>query len=92
MPARRAPRMPSLESSFADAVGGGDPLTVSKLRVDPVRRFFHNPNRRALRRDGSVGNRDAVPANEFVNEPDRKSELDDLRSGAQRGRPFGSED
>ena len=53
--------------------------------------FFGNPNRGVLRRDGSVGNRDAAPANEFVNEPDRKSELNDLRSSAQRGRPFGSE-
>ena len=29
---------------------------------------------------------------ELVNEPDKTSELDDLRSSAQRGRPFGSED
>jgi len=29
---------------------------------------------------------------ECVNEPDKASELDDLRSSAQRGRPFGSED
>ena len=28
---------------------------------------------------------------ECVNEPDKASELDDLRSSAQRGRPFGSE-
>jgi hypothetical protein len=28
----------------------------------------------------------------FVNESERESELDDLRSSAQRGRPFGSED
>jgi len=29
---------------------------------------------------------------EFVNAPDNAAELDDLRSRAQRGRPFGSED
>jgi putative transposase len=29
---------------------------------------------------------------ELVNEPDKTSELDDLRASAQRGRPFGSED
>jgi hypothetical protein len=29
---------------------------------------------------------------EFVNEPERESELEDLRSSAQRGRPYGSED
>ena len=29
---------------------------------------------------------------EFVNAPDNASELDDLRSSAQRGRPFGNED
>ena len=29
---------------------------------------------------------------ELLNEPDRASQLDDLRSSAQRGRPFGSED
>jgi putative transposase len=29
---------------------------------------------------------------EWVNQPDKASELDDLRSSAQRGRPFGSED
>jgi putative transposase len=29
---------------------------------------------------------------EWINEPDKASELDDLRSSAQRGRPFGSED
>jgi len=29
---------------------------------------------------------------ELINEPDKISELDDLRSSAQRGRPFGSED
>jgi len=29
---------------------------------------------------------------ECVNEPDKASELDDLRSSAQRGRPFGNED
>jgi putative transposase len=29
---------------------------------------------------------------ELVNQPDKISELDDLRSSAQRGRPFGSED
>jgi putative transposase len=29
---------------------------------------------------------------ELLNEPDKTSELDDLRSGAQRGRAFGSED
>jgi putative transposase len=29
---------------------------------------------------------------EFVNESDRKSELEDLRSSPQRGRPFGSQD
>lgn len=29
---------------------------------------------------------------ELVNEPDKTSELDDLRSSAQRGRPFGSGD
>ena len=29
---------------------------------------------------------------ESINEPDNVSELDDLRSWAQRGRPFGSED
>jgi len=29
---------------------------------------------------------------ELVNEPHKTSELDDLRSSAQRGRPFGSED
>jgi len=28
----------------------------------------------------------------FVNAADNASELDDLRSSAQRGRPFGSED
>jgi hypothetical protein len=28
----------------------------------------------------------------FVNESERESELEDLRSSAQRGRPFGSED
>jgi hypothetical protein len=29
---------------------------------------------------------------EFVNAPDNASELDDLRSSVQRGRPFGSAD
>ena len=29
---------------------------------------------------------------EFVNDSERESELDDLRSSAQRGRPYGSED
>ena len=29
---------------------------------------------------------------EVVNAPDNASELDDLRTGAQRGRPFGSAD
>jgi len=29
---------------------------------------------------------------EFVNGSERESELDDLRSSAQRGRPFGIED
>jgi putative transposase len=29
---------------------------------------------------------------EFVNESERESELEDLRSSAQRGRPFGRED
>ena len=29
---------------------------------------------------------------ELVNEPDKTSELDELRSSAQRGRPFGSKD
>ncbi len=29
---------------------------------------------------------------EWINEPDKASELDDLRSSAQRGRPFDSED
>jgi hypothetical protein len=29
---------------------------------------------------------------EWINEPDKASELDDLRSSAQRGRAFGSED
>jgi hypothetical protein len=29
---------------------------------------------------------------EIVNEPDKASELDDLRSSVQRGRPFGTED
>ena len=29
---------------------------------------------------------------QFVNEPERESELEDMRSSAQRGRPFGSED
>lgn len=29
---------------------------------------------------------------ELLNEPDRASQLDELRSSAQRGRPFGSED
>ena len=29
---------------------------------------------------------------EWINEPDKASKLDDLRSCAQRGRPFGSED
>ena len=29
---------------------------------------------------------------ELINEPDKASELDDLRLSAQRGRPFGSED
>ena len=29
---------------------------------------------------------------EFVNAPDNASELDDLRSSAPRGRPFGNED
>jgi putative transposase len=29
---------------------------------------------------------------EWINEPDKASELDELRSSAQRGRPFGSED
>ncbi len=28
----------------------------------------------------------------FVNESERESELEDLRSSAQRGRPFGNED
>jgi putative transposase len=28
----------------------------------------------------------------WVNEPERESELEDLRCGAQRGRPFGDED
>jgi hypothetical protein len=59
---------------FDHHAGGGDWLTVSNLRVDSVifkkPRFFRNPNRRVLRRDGSAGNRNAAPANEFVNEPD----------------------
>ena len=29
---------------------------------------------------------------QFVNEPERESELEDMRSSAQRGRPYGSED
>jgi putative transposase len=29
---------------------------------------------------------------QWVNEPERESELEDLRCGAQRGRPFGDED
>jgi len=29
---------------------------------------------------------------EWINEPDKAAELDDLRSSAQRGRPFGSAD
>ena len=29
---------------------------------------------------------------EFVNDSERESELEDLRSSAQRGRPFGRED
>jgi putative transposase len=29
---------------------------------------------------------------EWINEPDKASELDDLRSSVQRGRPFGSDD
>jgi putative transposase len=30
--------------------------------------------------------------NQFVNEPERESELEDMWSSAQRGRPYGSED
>jgi len=29
---------------------------------------------------------------EWINEPDKAAELDDLRSSAQRGRPFGNAD
>ena len=29
---------------------------------------------------------------QFVNEPERESDLEDMRSSAQRGRPYGSED
>jgi putative transposase len=29
---------------------------------------------------------------QFVNEPERESELEDMWSSAQRGRPYGSED